>query len=54
MPDTPLKSRRWLGRGLIVLLIFLLAPVAFYFYLTWQGERELRAVLDDLDANAAP
>jgi hypothetical protein len=46
--------RRWLKRGLILVVLFVLAPVGFYFYASWQGERELRAVLDQLDAEEAP
>ena len=45
---------RWRRRILIVLLAFVLAPVAFYFYIAWQGERELRAVLAELDAHESP
>src|SRR5262245_26430148 len=46
--------RRWSKRILIVLVVFLLPPVAFYFYTRWQGERELRAVIAELDANESP
>jgi hypothetical protein len=46
--------RRWIKRILIVLAVFLLPPVGFYFYVTWQGERELRAVMAELDANESP
>ena len=46
--------RRWTKRILIVLAVFVLPVVAFYFYASWQGERELRAVLAQLDADEAP
>src|SRR6266496_5645079 len=46
--------RRWLKRILIVLAVFVLPPVAFYFYATWQGERELRAAIAGLDAQGEP
>lgn len=46
--------RRWLNRILIVLAVFVLPPVAFYFYSVWQGERELRAAIEELDAAGEP
>lgn len=54
MSDFKTRLRRWLKRMVIVLALFIVLPVGFYFYATWQGERELRAVLDELDANDAP
>lgn len=46
--------RRWLKRIVIVFAVFGLPTAAFYFYVTWQGDRELRAVLEELDATEAP
>jgi hypothetical protein len=46
--------RRWLKRIVIVLAVFALPSAAFYFYVSWRGDRELRAVLEELDANEAP
>jgi len=46
--------RRWLKRIGIVLAVFVLPLVAFYFYATWQGERELRAAIAELDAQGEP
>lgn len=46
--------RRWTKRILILLAVFVLPVAAFYFYARWQGERELRAVLAELDANETP
>src|SRR6266568_2796464 len=46
--------RRWLKRIVIVLAVFVLPPVAFYYYSVWQGERELRAAIAELDAQGEP
>jgi hypothetical protein len=46
--------RRWLKRGLILALILVGLPLALYFYLSWQAERELRVVVAELDAKHAP
>src|SRR5687767_15970366 len=54
MSDLKARMRRWLKRIIIVLAAFGVPTAAFYFYVTWQGQRELRAVLDELDANEAP
>lgn len=54
MSDLKARMRRWLKRIVILLAAFGLPCVAFYFYVSWQGDRELRAVLEELDANEAP
>ena len=46
--------RRWLKCIVIVLAVFGLPSAAFYFYISWQGDRELCAVLEELDANETP
>src|SRR5262249_27851698 len=46
--------RRWLKRIVIVLAVFVPLLSAFYFYAQWQGERELRAVIAELDAQDEP
>ncbi|MCI0682651.1 MAG: hypothetical protein L0Y71_11145 [Gemmataceae bacterium] len=54
MSDLKARIRRWSKRIAIVLAVFGLPIVAFYYYAAWQGERELRAVLAELDANETP
>jgi hypothetical protein len=46
--------RRWSKRILIVLAVFVLPPVALYFYASWKGEQELRAAIEELDARGEP
>src|SRR6059036_668699 len=46
--------RRWIKRILIVLAVLVVPVAGFYFYARWQGERELRAAIEELDAAGEP
>src|SRR6266496_1498009 len=46
--------RRWLKRIFFVLAVFVPILAAFYFYAQWQGDRELRGVIAELDAQGEP
>jgi hypothetical protein len=46
--------RRWLKRVLIVLAVIVPLIAVFYFYAQWQGDRDLRAVIAELDAQGEP
>ena len=45
--------RRWLKRGIVLVLIFVGLPFAIYSYLSWQSARELHAIFAELDAKDA-
>jgi len=46
--------RRWLKRIIITLVIVSIPVAAFWFYAAWQGERELRAAIAELDESGEP
>jgi hypothetical protein len=46
--------RRWVKRIVIVLVAVVLPAIGFYFYAGWQGERELREMIAELDAQGEP